>query len=178
MNLKLVFPTEIYKEEWHSIIKEFEDTGERMTPSSLKSFTNDYSEYLKITQDVSNGINLNEMVQADTYFIVNGQDKRILGAINIRYSLNDYLYNFGGHIGYGIRPTERRKGYGGKMLELALVICKNKGMDKVLITCDKDNIASARTMLKNGAVLENEVIENDKIVQRYWIELIPPISID
>lgn len=171
MGLKLVFPTEFYRDEWHSIIKEIEDSGEKMTPYSLKSFTNDYTEYLRITQDISNGKNLNGIVQADTYFLVNDQNKRILGAINIRYSLNDYLFNYGGHIGYGIRPCERQKGYAGKMLKMALDICKEKGMDKVLITCDKSNIASSKTMLKNGALLENEVQEDDKIVQRYWITL-------
>jgi len=79
--------------------------------------------------------------------------------------------NYGGHIGYGIRPSERKKGYATKMLELALALCRQKGMEKVLLTCDKGNIGSAKTMSKNGAVLENEVEENGKTVQRYWITL-------
>ncbi len=171
MNLELVFPSEKYENEWFSIIKEIEDAGEEMTPYYLKANKDNYEEYLKITRDISEGINLNRCVQADTFFLVKKGEQRILGAINIRYSLNDYLLNYGGHIGYGIRPSERKKGYATEMLRLALSICKEKGLDKVLITCDKDNIASAKTMLGNGAILENEVLEDGKIVQRYWITL-------
>jgi predicted acetyltransferase len=171
MDLRLVLPTELYEDEWYSIVKEIEDAGEKMTPYSLKASTNNYEEYLRVTRDVSNGVNLNGLVPADTYFLVAGEDTRILGAINIRYVLNDYLLNYGGHIGYGIRPSERKKGYATKMLELALALCRQKGMEKVLLTCDKGNIGSAKTMSKNGAVLENEVEENGKTVQRYWITL-------
>ena len=171
MDLRLVLPTELYEDEWYSIVKEIEDAGEKMTPYSLKASTNNYEEYLRVTRDVSNGVNLNGLVPADTYFLVNGEETRILGAINIRYVLNDYLLNYGGHIGYGIRPSERKKGYATKMLELALALCRQKGMEKVLLTCDKGNIGSAKTMSKNGAVLENEVEENGKTVQRYWITL-------
>ena len=171
MDLRLVLPTELYEDEWYSIVKEIEDAGEKMTPYSLKASTNNYEEYLRVTRDVSNGVNLNGLVPADTYFLVAGEDTRVLGAINIRYVLNDYLLNYGGHIGYGIRPSERKKGYATKMLELALALCRQKGMEKVLLTCDKGNIGSAKTMSKNGAVLENEVEENGKTVQRYWITL-------
>ncbi|MCK9524713.1 MAG: GNAT family N-acetyltransferase [Limnochordia bacterium] len=171
MSLRLVFPTENYENEWHSIIKEFEDAGEKMTPYSLKGSVDDYTEYLRITRDIANGVNLNGMVQADTYFLVNGESTRILGATNIRYALNDNLFSYGGHIGYGVRPRERKKGYAGKMLELALEICRTRGMERVLLTCDNDNIGSVKTMLKNGAALENEVQQENKIVQRYWITL-------
>ncbi|MPM89903.1 hypothetical protein SDC9_137018 [bioreactor metagenome] len=98
-------------------------------------------------------------------------NKRILGAINIRHYLNDYLLNYGGHIGYGIRPSERKKGYASLMLSLALSVAKELGINKALITCDKDNLGSARTIMKNGGVLENEVAEGERITQRYWIEL-------
>lgn len=112
-----------------------------------------------------------DRVPSDIFFLVNNKSKRILGAIDIRYSLNDYLYNYGGNIGYGIRPTERKKGYATEMLKLALGICREKGMEKVLITCKSSNVASAKTMAKNGAVFENEVLENDVLIQRYWIKL-------
>lgn len=169
-NLKLVFPNQEYEDEWYSIINEMEK--ENMIPNALKGEANDYNEYLCKVKMYSKGINLPEgRVPAEIYFLVNDDDKRILGAIDIRFSLNDYLYNFGGNIGYGIRPTERTKGYATKMLELALDICREKGMDKVLITCNKSNIGSAKTIIKNGGILENEIIENDELVQRYWIKL-------
>ena len=99
-------------------------------------------------------------------------DSKIVGTINIRYKLNDYLLRIGGHIGYGIRPSERCKGYATKMLALALEKCRELGIDKALVTCDKDNLGSAKTIINNGGVLENEYTESDgNIVQRYWIIL-------
>lgn len=106
---------------------------------------------------------------AHTYFLVS-ENKTIIGAINIRHALNDYLFQFGGHIGYGIRPTERRKGYAALMLSMALPIASQLGIAKVLITCNKTNTGSAKTIRHNGGVLENEVFDGKEITQRYWIE--------
>ena len=91
--------------------------------------------------------------------------------IDIRHRLNDYLLNFGGHIGYSVRKSDRQKGYATEMLALALKECKKMGMKRILLTCDKDNIASAKTILSNGGILENEVEEGDTITQRYWINI-------
>lgn len=171
-NLKLVFPTQKYENEWHSIINEIEKANGEIIPFALKGNASDYTEYLESTKRFSQGIDLpNNLVRADTFFLVNGENNRILGAINIRYELNEYLLNYGGNIGYGIRPTERKKGYAKEMLRLALDICKEKGMDKVLITCDKSNKGSARTIIKNGGILENEVLEDGELVQRYWVSI-------
>lgn len=82
------------------------------------------------------------------------------------------IYFFsGGHIGDGIRPSERNKGLGTQMIALALQECQKLGIKKVLMCCDKENIASARTIIKNGGILENEVLDNGVWIQRYWIEL-------
>ena len=91
--------------------------------------------------------------------------------MNIRHSLNEYLLKYGGHIGDGIRPSERRKGYATKMIALALEECKKLGIDRVLITCNKANIGSAKSIINNGGTLENEVIKDNDIMQRYWITL-------
>ena len=77
----------------------------------------------------------------------------------------------GGHIGDGVRPSERRKGYATEMIKLALEECKKLGLDKVLMVCDKDNIGSARSIKKNGGVLENEVLVDGVLEQRYWITI-------
>lgn len=96
----------------------------------------------------------------------------LLGAVNIRHYLNDYLLKYAGHIGDGIRPSERRKGFATEMIRLALIECKKIGIDKVLMVCDKSNIASSKTIIKNGGILENEFVdENGVIQQRYWIEI-------
>lgn len=113
----------------------------------------------------------NGLVPATTYLSIRKSDSKLVGMIDIRHKLNEYLLNFGGNIGYSIRKTERRKGFATEMLKLALEKCKDMRMDKVLITCDKDNIASAKTILINGGILENEVPEDNSITQRYWITL-------
>lgn len=172
MKLKLVFPSEEYREEWRLIVKEIEDAGEKMTPYALKGDAEDYDKYIENAQKYSRGIDIPaDRVPSDIFFLVNEGEKRILGAIDIRYKLNDYLYKYGGNIGYGIRPSERRQGYATEMLKLALDICREKGLSKVLITCNKNNIGSAKTMINNGGVLENEIENGEEITQRYWIEL-------
>ena len=94
-----------------------------------------------------------------------------MGAVNIRHSLNEKLLAHGGHIGDGVRPSMRGQGIGTKMIALALEVCRTLGIDRVLMTCDKSNVASARTIIKNGGVLENEIVDEDEVVQRYWIDL-------
>ena len=100
-------------------------------------------------------------------------DKDIfVGAVNIRHCLDEGLLHSGGHIGDGIRPSERRKGYATAMIALALKECKKLGIERVLMCCRKDNIGSAKSIINNGGVLENEVLdEDDVLTQRYWIDL-------
>ena len=100
------------------------------------------------------------------------KDRNIfVGAVNIRHVLNDALLKTGGHIGDGIRPSERRKGYATAMIALALDECKRLGIKKVLMTCDKNNIGSAKSIINNGGILENEIEADEHIEQRYWIQL-------
>ena len=106
-------------------------------------------------------------VTAHTFFALDND--KIVGIINARHELNDYLLNFGGHIGYSVRKSERRKGYGKKMLNYISEFLFSLGLEKILITCDKMNIASKRTIESCGGILENEVIEESRITLRYWI---------
>jgi len=98
---------------------------------------------------------------------------KLIGLLSIRYELPEKLVEVYGHIGYGVRPSERNKGYATTMLRYALAVCKEKKMDKVLLGCYKDNLASARTIQKNGGVLadENDNYNEGKISQYYSINL-------
>ncbi|WP_249168755.1 GNAT family N-acetyltransferase [Alkaliphilus sp. B6464] len=90
----------------------------------------------------------------------------------MRHRLNDYLLRIDGHMGGAIRPSYRGKGYGGVMLSLALEVTKDMGMKRVLVTCNKDNIVSEKTIVKSGGIFESEEIEdNGNIIRRFWIDL-------
>lgn len=78
---------------------------------------------------------------------------------------------YGGHIGDGVRPSERRKRIATRMISLALDECKRLGINRVLMVCNKDNIGSAKSIIYNGGVLENEVVSDGSVIQRYWIDL-------
>ncbi len=112
------------------------------------------------------------LVPATTFFGRRKSDGRIVGTIQVRYELNECLVKYGGHIGYGVRPGERRKGYATQMLRLALDHARSMRLRRVLITCSRSNVASARTILRCGGAMENEINGDDgRTVQRYWIEL-------
>lgn len=113
------------------------------------------------------------MVDAEQFVYVRKTDGRIVGMLQFRHRLNDYLASYGGHIGYSVRPEERKKGYAKRMLADGLRQCKALGLTHVLITCKVENEGSRRTMLANGGVYENTVHcspENCDL-QRYWFTL-------
>ena len=114
-----------------------------------------------------------DSVPASTYFTVRKSDEKIIGTIQLRYELSDFLRNYGGHIGYGIRPSERRKGYGAEQLALVLEEARRIGLDRVMITCNKENRGSAAVILRNGGVLGLEGIyeQMNELIQIYWITL-------
>ena len=108
-----------------------------------------------------------------TTFILVDDNNHIYGGTNIRHELNEDLFIHGGHIGYLIRPSERKKGYGSIMLKLALEKCKLLNINRVLVTCREDNIGSAKVILNNGGVYENSMknTNDNKLYRRYWIEI-------
>ena len=111
------------------------------------------------------------LVPSSTYLGVREKDNYIVGMIDIRHYLNEYLTQAGGHIGYGVRKTERNKGYAKQMLKLALEKCKELKIKKVLITCDEDNIASEKVILSANAKLEDIRNVDGENKKRFWIEL-------
>ena len=111
------------------------------------------------------------LVPSSTYLAVREKDNYIVGMIDIRHYLNEYLTQVGGNIGYGIRKTERNKGYAKQMLKLALEKCKDLKIKKVLITCDEDNIASEKVILSANAKLEDIRNVDGENKKRFWIDL-------
>ena len=175
MNIKLVKLTFDYKKQLFDMLEEWKTDIENnhTNHSPWAIFKNDfhdfdtYLENLEIKEETPEG-----RVPDTTLFCLDMDRDIFVGAVNIRHYLNEGLLYDGGHIGDGIRPSERRKGYATAMLGLALEECKNLGMNRVLVCCDKDNIGSAKSIIRNGGVLENEVVdEKGSITQRYWIEL-------
>ena len=111
------------------------------------------------------------LVPSSTYLGIREKDNYIVGMIDIRHYLNEYLTQVGGHIGYGVRKTERNKGYAKQMLKLALEKCKELKIKRVLITCDEGNIASEKVILSANAKLEDIRNVDGENKKRFWIDL-------
>lgn len=152
--------------------EEFLIHGDSMDGTSGLANKETYEEWLdELIKNQDKSTVLEGFVPATTYLAIRENDQRLVGMINIRHELNDYLLQLGGHIGYSVRKSERRNGYAGHMLSMALEICQTLDIKRVLITCDKNNTGSSKTIIKNGGQLENEVSSANRITQRYWINL-------
>lgn len=171
-NVRLIKLTKDYKDELGEMIEEWKkDQIENNTNHSPWSiFKNDYHDFDYYLDNLELKNPRDGLVPDSTFFLLDEKRNRLLGAVNIRHYLNEGLLKTGGHIGDGIRPSERRKAYATKMIRLALIECKKLNIDRVLITCNKNNIGSKKSIIKNGGVLENEVYEEGEIYQRYWID--------
>ena len=149
-----------YKEEF-VLNNEIIHGAANMTALSIPEWVQ-FAENTKYKETVTPGF-----VTAHTFFALD--NNKIVGIINARHELNDYLLNFGGHIGYSVRKSERRKGYAKAMLSYTVDFLFSLGIEKILITCDKNNIASKRTIESCGGILENEVVTEDRTTLRYLI---------
>ena len=174
MPLKLIKLTKQYQKQLMEMIDEWKLDQElnHTDRSPYAIFKNDCRDFDYYLEHLELKTPTEDRVPDSVFFLLDEDRGRLIGAANIRHYLNDELLKEGGHIGDGIRPTERGKGYGTELVRLALIECKKLGIDRVLMTCDKSNIASAKTIVKNGGVLENEFVNSEgNVEQRYWIEL-------
>ncbi len=130
--------------------------------------TGPWEAYLARLAAIEDGENVPESWVPST-FLVAEVDGQIVGRVSIRHRLNDFLETRGGHIGYGVRPAYRRRGYATQILGRALEIARGLGVKSVLVTCDDANAASSKVIEKAGGVLENIFQEGDDKIRRYWI---------
>lgn len=154
----------------HEYMQEHYNSGETSVSASLGLSVSDYREWVaRMWNNASVGDE--EWGKSLTYLCFD--EAKLIGLLNIRYDLPKNLSEKYGHIGYGVRPSERRKGYATAMLRHALSICKEKGLTQVILGCYKDNVASAATIQRNGGVLfaENDHYTKDQMSQYYLINL-------
>lgn len=171
--MRLIRLTRRYEQQLIDMLDEWsEDIRENHTSHSpwaiFRNDWHDFDGYLK-NLDLEGNPEAG-LVPESVLFLLDEERDRLIGAVGIRHCLNDALLREGGHLGGGIRPSERNRGHGSEMLRLALAECKAMGIGQVLLVCDKDNVASAKTIVRNGGVLEDER-GNSKgvVIQRYWV---------
>ncbi len=169
MKLQLVPLHEKYKRHLNDMMEEWCASGERVVPSALTRY--DYRDFTPYRSKLENKDGNGSLVPDTTLFCLDEERDIFVGAVNIRHYLNDFLLLNGGHIGDGVRPSERRKGIASKKIGLALKECEKIGLDKVLMVCDKKNIGSAKSIQNNGGILENEIVVDGVVEQRYWITI-------
>ena len=169
MKLRLVKLDPKYRRHMNEMMEEWYASGEKIIPYTIRRLDyRDFDAYMANLEvrDTSGGL-----VPDSTFFCLDVERDIFVGAVNIRHYLNEALLLNGGHIGDGVRPSERRKGIATAMIGLALHECRKLGIEKVLMVCDRQNIGSAKSILNNGGVLENEVEVDGVTEQRYWIDL-------
>lgn len=173
-NIKLVLPSPAHRAEAEAYKQEFVENGEPVINGSALLDQLDYLTWLKRTELNSSPETVAaDWVPSSTFFAVRTSDEKIIGMIDIRSSIDtDFLRSYGGHIGYSVRPSERRKGYATEMLRQALAYARLTGLPRVMLGCYSDNIGSKRTIEACGGKLtETKPYLDGKPMDIYWISL-------
>ena len=173
--LMLVRPSKLYAEQVMSYKEEMLQCGDSFDGCAGLEDVQSFDEWIEFERRLREKYK-SGYVPSEVFLAVRRKDDFVVGMIDFRHPLSDFLKNFGGNIGYSVRPSERRKGYASEMLGLVLPFCRAFGESKVLVTCDKGNVASQRTIIKNGGVMENEIVDTvglskSGIIQRFWISI-------
>ncbi|TFD99982.1 GNAT family N-acetyltransferase [Jeotgalibacillus sp. R-1-5s-1] len=167
----LVKPSAALADAYQQYQEEWVQAGEKMIPTATQPAPVPFAERLISWHNEEEGINIPAgWVKASLFFLVD-ENNRILGASHIRHDLTEDLFKIGGHVGYGVRPSERKKGYATEILKQSLVEVRKLGIKEVLVTCNDDNTGSAKAIEANGGVRDQDEIEEDgTVIRRYWIK--------
>lgn len=172
--IKLVEPSLSYESQILSYREEFLAYQDSMDGTSFLAEFSDINKWLSFIEKNHHEETVTDgLVVATEFLTVRESDNKLIGMVDVRHTLNDYLFRIGGHIGYSVRRSERNQGYAKEILAQALNYCQTLPLEKVLLTCDKSNPASAKVIQFNGGILENELFDEDEqeFIQRYWISL-------
>jgi predicted acetyltransferase len=171
--LQLVTPCVQWRDSYRALVAECIAKREALVPFTLSFDNANFDAFLSKLADCANGVDIpHGFVAHSTLWLVR-DGAEVVGVSNIRHTLTPALLREGGSIGYGIRPSARRQGLGAEILRLSLLRAAELGLSRVLVTCGKQNVASAGVILRNGGVLESEgyLADRAEVVQRYWITL-------
>lgn len=163
--MRLLKPTLKYKKSFQNALKEFLKEGPKkeVGPSNIEL-------HIKESRDHAKGKNLPpKYVPYSIYWLIDKE--QFIGRVSIRHRLNKELKKFGGHIGYIIKPSKRKKGYGTQILKLALLKAKKLGIKKILITCSEINVASQKIIEKNNGKLKEKTKHKNELLKKYWINI-------
>ena len=156
------------KDKFLAMAEDYQSAGEDRYQLGI----DDFNAFLGSLEMYRTGKNLPQgHIRANSFFLL--VNDKLIGRGDLRHQLNEGLAVMGGHIGYDVRPSERRKGYGSLILQLTLEKARAIELERVFLTCDTDNIASAKIIEKNGGKLENQIIyeKTGKLISQYWIDL-------
>lgn len=172
-DLRLVLPDACYKTSYIEALREGMNPDD---PDDIHRIENDFDAWLKDENDLTIPVTLPDGRQAlrvpfTEYWLI--KNDTFLGRISVRHHLNEWLERVGGHIGYSIRKSARKQGYGRKILAMALPLAHGLEIDKALLTCHDDNIGSIKIIESCGGILQDKITIPGKTVlhRRYWINL-------
>lgn len=167
--MHLVRPTTEYKESYLKFVSEFLADSSEISPFVIKWETDDWDAFLNRFKEAESGYNSRkDLVPAITFWMIDEKNE-VVGVSNLRKRLNPRLIHSGGHIGYGIRPSARRRGYAREILRLTLIEALRLGIEDVMVSCRPANVGSKKAILANGGFPDGTVEMDGETLERFWI---------